>query len=569
MKNLLFLFILNSFYCASAQEWSFKKFNKQVENKIKLHYSIDELWLFENEGRWGIYNQSKSAQMVPPLYDLVLPTLNADIFYVTKGDFVGLFSLNGGELLPPNRFENLKLLSSESGELFVRNEKKIYQEEYGYTTIHTEYTDYSLNTSSDDTWSVVKTNARFRIQSETNLHEDGLEQFKDHWKHRHGHLEIEMIEMDGFAKPGYILTNTIQQSSIISRDRKYLIPPRYFGIRDRGSFIEVMTAKPQSEEPSQNINFTKKGLFTPGYMKVIAPIDGYVGDIWTGGYYAHTDSSELRIFDNVGSIVFVIPDFKEYIEYITLHKEKYYIACNSMDGMEMSIYDQHIYTMSGDFINMVPLSFFYLEGAGIIVPVEKIDPDGDYDLVYGLFDLNKSMMVGEASYDDATHRDYKNTLTLTTIEDQDCKYYSDMVKDGVHFYFNCKGDTISVTDLDVNGRDYQIVAAEKESSRMDFHESPTSPFIHTHVIYYSPPDDYYGYGPGLAAVIEMEYQGLAIFKIYSEYSNDIAYGLAYPDEDQMILAPVFEKIVFDKEGKYLKLIYNSKEYIFSLDRYEK
>jgi hypothetical protein len=72
------------------------------------------------------------------------------------------------------------------------------------------------------------------------------------------------------------------------------------------------------------------------------------------------------------------------------------------------------------------------------------------------------------------------------------------------------------------------------------------------------------------ASIEDTYCGLIIYKARHEYRDEsFTYGLGYEGSDQLILAPEFKLIRFNKSHQTIELVYKDKTYIFPLSRYEK
>ncbi|MEQ8686643.1 MAG: hypothetical protein RIE86_15190 [Imperialibacter sp.] len=570
LKNLILIWPLAFLLVGTLQaqtNWPLRQFRKAQPTAELMPYAMDQLWGFGKPGSRGIYSQSQAAVVVPPAYDLVLPTMEKDLFYVVRGDFAGLYAANGGELVPPDQFQNFRIFTNSEGKLIAENAVEVRSEGAGYATTSVKKVAFSLLRLADSAWRAVEIKPAFWLSEDLNRREDRIERYaKGQWIHHHALLEIKLVDMPGFVEPGTQVTKVVQESSIITTGNAgYLIPPRFVYILPQDTYLEVGVVKPLAHEPSQSSVYTKKGVYSMAFKEVIPPTSGSVFPTEPTGFAVY-DNPSLSIFDTEGVKLGEITGFEQSIDHIALIGDKVYIACFSQDEeqLEMSIFDQHIYKLTGDFLGSFPFTFLFVPKNGTIASIEKIDPTTPFGLAYGLFDLQASQWVSDPTYSRVIQPHFRETLS--PWENGKCSYYFDLSKAETHDYFDCEGQPINGVAATVSGSTYKIITAEEDAS-MAFHEPATAPFEFSHVLISV--EEEMDFEQGMAVVKEAEKSGLVIYKAYLAYNDTSKYGLGYSDEDHLLLAPVFDSIQFIDATEEINLTYRGEVYKFPLSRYQR
>lgn len=365
MRTILITFIILNFVLinsASAQtKRTFKKLNRQSEKVVLLPYSLDRFWLFEKKGSWGLYSETQEKVLVPPNYDLALPTLEKGLFYIISGQSAGIYSsADQTELLKPG-FSNLKFLQDEEGRLYIEDTETVLNEGDGVDDFYagefySERDDTYLlaQSPSSGIWSIGEGLLERDLNlKDENLRKDNVMFYKENdWIHNHTRLEIKKKE----HSPGFILTDVMEESGIISAfDKTYRIPSRYYDIRERSTFIRVNKVGELELDYYPPIS-TLKGMYTLSYRLIGDPQKGHRGGtIRDGGFYFYGNSA-LKLLDSAGSIVTEIKDSNSRIQGISELNGKYYIASDSY-GDQIDVYNQDIYSRDGQFIKLLRFEF--------------------------------------------------------------------------------------------------------------------------------------------------------------------------------------------------------------------
>lgn len=559
--NLLIFTVATFIQCNTTfaqTEWSFKKFNKQSGKVVSLPYSLDKFWLFEKKGSWGLYSETLEKVLVPPNYDLVLPSLEKGFFYIISGQSVGIYcSVNQAELIKPE-FAYLQFLQDEEGKLYIKDTETILNEGGGVNDFYSEQSDTYLLTQSPSNgiWSIGEDLLERDLKlKDEKLHKDNVFFHKDNdWIHNHTRLEIKKKE----DSPGYILADVMEESGIISAfDKTYRIPSRYYAIREGSTFIEIDKVGELELDYFPPIS-TLKGMYTLNYRLIGDPQKGHNGGVIRGGGFYFHGSKVLKLFDQEGSLVTVINNFDNRIGGILILNDKYYVAYETSWG-DTDTPGQFIYSMNGELINKLHFSFESIYEDVNTASVSVTDPLNTDEALQGILDLSNDQMLIEPRYDWIGKGDYMKTLF--SCPDGGCDYYYGAYLDGNRFYFDKGGNTLNEgVELEVGGGDYQLTPLNEESAG---NEQERDSSMATHEVMFGDGEAYFE-----ARMIDT-YLDLAIYETSSEDTQQINYGLANQKAGYFMMAPNFEMIEFEKNSDQVKLTYKDKEYVFPIGRYKK
>lgn len=569
IKRTFFISLLTLICCAHIEaqsKWSFRKFRREVDGKKELPYKGKQLWLFEKNGGWGLYDAETEQQLVPPDYDMVLPTIESIFFYVIRDNFVGFYAINGGELIPPDQFRQLQLSRNASGQYFVRNAKDIVKENHGYTIYTTKFRTFELLESAQKTWSVkemTRGRPNLRTGSEVRIEDKVKWLREDQWIHHHTYIKSPPNENIGNINTHYFSVAD-QQSGVISvKSKTYLIPPEYAEIDWRDGYFQALSYTMNNAiDPLAYANV--ESIYTSDFRLIKSPPAGYAGLINGGGYYTYdVTGTQVILFDSLAEKIVSINDSKGPPDDILSIGDKYYLACfaDGDEEIEMRVFNQNIYDKEGHLIAHSKFGFEQIyEDKGIAI-VSVINPLKEYGLLFGVYDLENNQFLVPPGYTELYLMNTKNSLTEVPAET--CDYYFLSKQDGKDLLWDCKGWGFAGVAAYVSGEGLEVSALEKA------YKYGESSWMVTHNIEDPFNKESYGDLGYFHASIEDTYRGLVIYKAMHEYQDEsFTYGLGYEDSDQLILAPEFKSIRFDKTRQTVELVYKDETYIFPLSRYE-
>jgi hypothetical protein len=546
-------------HSATAQSnLTFEEFNRQSEQVVSLPFALDNYWLFEKGGNWGLYSETQEKVLVPANYDLVLPSLQANFFYVISGQFVGIYnSYNKEELLKPE-FTYLQFLQDDIGRLYIKDRETVLNERSGIGSYIMENSDYYLLSQSipNGTWSISEgfLGADLNI-SEDNLHKDNvMYHMGGDWIHNYTHLEIKNRE----DKQGHLLTDVMEASGIISSvDKTYKIPAKYYAIQAGDAFITVDKVADMEIDYFPSIS-TQKGMYTLDYHLIGNPKKGHNGGLIGGGGFYFYGSKVLKLFNSAGAIIAEISNFDKRIGEIHLLNDKYYVGYD-VSWKDTDTPGQLIYSRNGELIGNLHFSFEHIYEEVHTASVSVIDSLNTDESLSGILDLTNDQMLIETKYDWVQKMAYKHTLF--SCPDGACSYFYGASLDGKPSYFDSDGNFLNQNvTREVDGRDYQLTSIDK---RRAGGELENDPFLATHEVMFGDGEMYFD-----AREVDT-YKNLAIYETRSEDAQQIKYGISYKNGGYFILAPNFELIAFDKNLDQVKLTYKDKTYVFPISRYAK
>ncbi|XOV94899.1 MAG: hypothetical protein ACFHWX_09355 [Bacteroidota bacterium] len=562
---VLLLFLSHLFTINAQTPWSFKKFRKEVDDMIALPYSGKKLWLFKMSGLWGLYDEEGEQQLVPPEYQMVLPAVESTYFYIIRDNFVGFYVLNGGEILPPDQFKQLQVVIDSSGTYYLQNTTHVEKESGYYTTHTTEYQSFRLEQDEQKSWSLrqVSQNPFLRKNDKVKI-KDEIEWIReDEWVHHYSYIK-KADDTGSLLSPINYFEVADQQSGVISIEKKrYLIPPNYAEITWHDDYFKARSYT--MINPINPLAYAVvESIFTTDFQLIESPPGGYVGLIRGDGYYTHDlDGTTVTLYDPVGKQLFTIEEFDGYPNEVLSIGERYYIACcpENMEEEEMRVFRQNIFSKDGQLLHKSKFRFERILENEELAIVSVINPTGDFDLMYGLYDLTENEFLINPEYEQLQRIRTRNSLL--EVPNPDCdSYFIGNLNETVYLW-DCTGKAFSGVVDYVSGETYDVDELEKSP------ESNSSSSEVTHIIE-DPMNDFtmgdIGY---YNATIEDSWRELTIYRCTHEYDDDKKVFFALGDKSTLILAPEFTSIRFHRANKTVELMYNDETYIFPVSRYEK
>ncbi len=561
--GLLILLLLFAYNAGAQVQWKFKKFSKEVEDRIELPYGGMKLWLFEKDSQWGLYDEETEKQVVPPKYDMVLPGVESGFYYVFQNGFVGFYAQNGGEIISPDEFQQLQLVMDTSGVYFLQHAREITRHSGSYTTHTTEYRSFELLKNGQSQWTarevprnpLIRGNSKVEIKNDVKLIHD------DQWIHHYSYI-LETDAKKDFTSPVNYFKVVDQQSGVISIDKKrYLIPPEYAEITWQEDYFRASAYT--MDNPINPLAYALvESIFTTDFQLIESPPAGYAGLILGGGYYTHDmDGKTVVLYDSTGNKSFTIDDYGAYPEEVLTIADKYYLACcpENVEEEEMRVFRQSVYNRGGQLQKTSKFRFEQLyEDKGLAI-TSILSPEVEsFDLVFGLYDLRKDEFMISPEYEELYGIPIKNSLA--EIPDPGCDIFFTGKMDETYYSWDCRGEPITTETAYVSGEIYEVEALESLETTSDSLST-------THIIE-DPLNDYtYGDLGYYNARIEDTWRDLIIYRCTHEYDDDKQVFFALGDSSQLFLAPEFTSIRFDKADKTVHLEYKSKTYIFPVSRY--
>ena len=139
LRIIIFLLTIEVSFAQSVRE-----FKQKHPEAVEMSFGQRHFYLFSEESGWGLYDEDSGGIKVPAHYDLVLPTLEKDLFYIIRGKYAGLYaSEQKQELISPERFNNLNMTVDEKNQRYVDYKEKLVERKgnqtFYKTVCHLDY----------------------------------------------------------------------------------------------------------------------------------------------------------------------------------------------------------------------------------------------------------------------------------------------------------------------------------------------------------------------------------------------------------------------------------------------
>lgn len=558
------LLLLLPFTAGAQTPLGFKQFSRHVDDKIELPYQGKQLWLFKKDSLWGLYDEEAEQQLVPPDYDMVLPGIESVFYYVIRDHFVGFYALNGGEIIAPNEFEQLQLVVDTSGVYFLQHVKDITKQDKYYTTHTTETRSFELFQDDQSLWASREVSAPplIRDNSRVKIH-DGVKRIQeDQWIHQHAYLQ-KADDKGWWGSPINFLKVADQQSSVVAiQEKRYLIPTEYAEITWQTDYFQAKSYT--SDNPINPLGYAAvESIFTTDFQWIASPPAGHAGLIMGGGYYTHDMAgTTVTLYDSLGKQLFTIDDFEGYPQEVLAVGDKYYLACcpENVEEEEMRVFRQSIYNREGQRQKTSKFRFEEIDEDKGLAIASVLSPEvGSFELNYGVYDLKQNEFMIRPEYEQLVHIAFENSLV--EVPDPGCDSYFSGTLNETSFFWDCRGKRFAAQADFVSGQGYVVEVLEKPEVNSDSSSV-------THIIEDAFNDLTAGDIGYYHASIEDTYRGLIIYRCIHAYNKEAVY-FALGDHSQLILAPGFTSIHFQKDNETVHLEYEDQTYVFPISRYEK
>lgn len=579
---------------SSIQELSTPDFitkTDTIENYIPLQYESRKLWMFESDGKWGIYDDALKGILVPAAYDAVLPTLIRDLYFFTDSTEVGVYDVQNQKELYRGTVRDLNIQLNESEELILV----------------AGIEDYHYNTTSYFTEAyLIKDGQLMEVSRSRSPYANDFSPYDDRplYKNKialldnniiaHGYTFIDWSSvtdmMNGEEQIKYLLKRNIQHDSYLSlKDMSFIIPPVYVQIDDRGDYYSGVNVRELPEGSKNKQDFFTFSALDKNFNTIISSSKRELLPVKYGGFYSSMMNAEdsISIYNTQGAFLTKLKTDQPI--YTAWQLRDYIILGIYSGGMltEMGLSSPHIYDLQG---NLLKKETFGLEDIDpnsntAMISIERSEsPPFFYN---GIYDLKKLKMAIQPEYDWIKLMPYASTL-IPCSDSVNCK----------SLYIGSKSDEIFLFSTAFQPIDYKAEYEDVYLLSKTTHDGYTHPKVTpvkpdeadfkqfelrnlaikykvTGIFSKDDGDEEYqgGWGEEQAtedrwAVVSDEYEDLEVLAIYEKADQPPVFGLREKGSSDFLLKPIFTSMEFNHTTHTLELRWGEKSRSLSLVRFE-
>ncbi len=416
-------------------------------------YQKSTLYLCENEGKYELRDNERT--IVPANYDLVLPSLLAEFSFIVHGEKLGVFdNIKQKEIVFENEYDEVQLYPGKNGEYYIYFIKKdtynagsrliyklIREEDNSITYTEVEQVDLKVALQGFYQNGISRIDAKHYVHHFSNVNWD---------KQYGGEYGEESVQ--------YLFQDLVQLSGIFSlADRDFVVDPTYAYIElpevgniENPMFTDyiLVTRVLGSQSFDSNgetpviipINTYRYGLYSKNYKRLIDHQNRTPRYIVNGGFYvidSEGDIVSMTAFNSNGEEICTLKDFPTGVDMATIVGNKIYVGIPGQTDVEveMNVLTFKIYLLNGEYVASEKFRFEYTLDSPNIAMVAVTTSPTDYDLIYGIYDLENSkyLVLPEYHLIDKHYFDDDYSKCPSGIP---CDYYYACQNDGDVVYYS-------------------------------------------------------------------------------------------------------------------------------------
>lgn len=587
---LVFYYLVGT--CAIGQ----KKITKLTD------YAGSDYWIVQKKGLKGL-KSGKGKQIVPALYDLVLPSIQSEFSFIAKNGKLGIYdNLKQKELVLEGDYDKVSLFIDIDNQLVLK-----FTNPYSYNNTESGYV---LKRDSNNDIFLHKEEKYVYHETMHPFEENGLEK-ADSMNFIHHFSSLVVFQNTDKIEEEIMnvnLNESFQKTGVYSLSiNKFTVPPEYVSIERlfemddyESTFfydfyivsqldLAIFDKTVKTYQPIRELrDLYKTGLYSTTFKLLVAPQHKSILPLGNDWFYIPTTNDSITVYDNKGNLTLQLSNIPEDAVFLQHIGRKYYLATETDDdwdvNMEMrtEFYNYHIYDENGNYIKSDKFSIDYSTYKKNISIVLVQKQDNEWEFLYGAYDFEKSEFVIPPVFSSIDKRFFREDIITCTTGN--CSYYFELEKEESYSYLDQNLEPFTPTSAiskDIFERIYHRFNPEYltyytqitpvfEGNRI-YKVFEEEGIVITHEIY----EDELMLLDGYAGYVFAEFgkfQIMAMYEIYDfehqEEEQNPSYGLIDKKRSRLLLPPFFSKMEFNKESNKLEFTYEGESGSILLERYE-